>query len=121
MHSNEQLTAELAQFSGSEHWFRHGLIDNVLFTEGAKFLADRTGSYWLLDEIALCQRYEERVRAEEFQLWKLSVNPDQTAILTCENGNGHYIFAKEIEFTDFPMAEIKLYCCDNTILLPSEY
>jgi len=121
MLNSEHLTTQLMQFCGSEHYYRHGIINEVIFTEGTKFLADRTASYWLLDEIALCQRYEERVRAEEFQLWKLSVNPDQTAGLTCEDGNGHYIFGKEIDFTDFPMSEIKLYCIDNTILLPSEY
>lgn len=121
MHSNEQLTAELAQFSGSEQWFRHGIARNVVFTEGAKYLADKAGAYWLLDEIALCQNFEERVAAEEFQLWKLSVNDDQTATLICDNGNGDVVYTKEIPFTDFPLPQIKLYCCDNTILLPSEY
>ena len=32
--------ADLPQFTGSEHWYRHGLNRNVLFTDGAKYLAD---------------------------------------------------------------------------------
>ena len=65
-------------FTGRECFFRHGIIEEVVLTEGAKFLADRAKAYWLLDEIALCQRYEENVAAQEFQLWTLAVNVDQT-------------------------------------------
>lgn len=113
--------AELSHFTGSEHWYRHALVRSILFTDGAKYLADKAGAYWLLDEIALAQRYEQPVAAEEFQLWKLSVRPDRTAVLACENGNGDVILRKDIPFTDFPLDEINLYCANNTILLPSEY
>jgi hypothetical protein len=93
----------------------------VLFTDGAKHVADAGGAYWLLDEIALAQRYKKKVAAEEFQLWKLTVKDDHTATLSCENGNGQKVFSKKIEFTDFPLDEITLYFTNNTILLPSEY
>ncbi len=97
-------------------------MPNVLFTDGAKYVADAGGAYWLLDEIALAQRYEKAVAAEEFQLWKLAVNLDQhTGVLTCDDGNGNIVGTKRIPFTDFPLQEISLYFCNNTILLPSEY
>ena len=41
--------------------------------------------------------------------------------LTCEDGNGHVMLTKPIPFTDFPSPGIRLYCCDGTIMLPSEY
>jgi len=112
---------ELRQFTGSEHWYRHGLVRTVVFTDGAKYVADQAGAYWLLDEIALARRYEKSVAGEEFQLWKLKVKSDHTATLTCEDGNGKAVFSKAIEYTDFPLPEIALYFTDNTILLPSEY
>jgi len=112
--------AELATFTGSETWYRHGLVRDVLFTDGAKYVADAAGAYWLLDEIALAQRYQKRVAAEEFQVWKLAVK-DAKALLTCDDGNGNIVFSKQIEFTDFPLEEISLYYCNKTILLPSEY
>jgi hypothetical protein len=122
MNDQPKLTrAELAQFSGSEQWHRHGLVRNILFTDGAKYVADKAGAYWLLDEIALAQRFEKSVAAEEFQLWKLTVKPDHTAMLACEDGNGKAVLSKDIPFTDFPLDEIKFYVTNNTILLPSEY
>jgi hypothetical protein len=113
--------ADLAQFTGSEYWYRHGLVRSVLFTDGAKYVADAGGAYWLLDEIALAQGFEKRVSGEEFQLWRLTLKKDQTALLICEDGNGRKLFSKVIPYTDFPLAEIVLYYINNTILLPSEY
>ena len=117
-----KLTEEsLRHFTGSERWYRHGLNRSVLFTDGAKHVADAGGAYWLLDAIAICQRCEKKVAAEAFQLWTLKVNADRTAVLTCDNGNGSIVYTQLLDYTDFPLSEIKLYCTDNTILLPSEY
>ena len=122
MTTTETLTkAELAHFTGSETWYRHALVRGVLFTDGAKHVADTGGAYWLLDEIALAQRYNKKVALEEFQVWTLKVKADHSARLRCEDGNGKAVYAKRITFTDFPLDEISFYVCNNTILLPSEY
>lgn len=122
MTNTSKLTElSLRQFTGSENWYRHGINRNVLFTDGAKFVADEGGAYWLLDIIAICQRHEKRVSAEEFQVWKLKVNADRTACLVCDDGNDNIVYTQHIEFTDFPIDEIKLYFTGSTILLPSEY
>lgn len=72
--------------------------------DGAKYVADTAGAYWLLDEIALAQSLK-RVAGEEFQLWKLKVNlAENTARLICEDGNGKTVMTKRIGYTDFPRA-----------------
>jgi len=122
MTETKKLTeADLAQFYGSETWYRHAINRHVLYTEGAQLVAERGGAYWLLDEIALIQPYNKAVAAEEFQVWKLTVRPDRTAILTCGDGNGGIVFSKEIAFTDFPLDEITFWFANNTIYLPSEH
>jgi hypothetical protein len=113
---------DLNQFTGSETWFRHPLVRSILFTDGAKHVADHGGAYWLLDEIAFAQRSEKAVAAEEFQAWKLTVDLQQhTATLTCEDGNFKTVFTKPIAYTDFPLPEITLWFANNTIYLPSEH
>jgi hypothetical protein len=112
---------DLRQFYGSEHWLRHSINPNVSFTDGAKYVADQAGAYWLLDEIALIQPYNKRVAAEAFQFWKLVVRPDQTATLTCDDRNGNIVCTKEIAYTEFPLDEITLYFANNVIHLPSEH
>jgi Family of unknown function (DUF6876) len=61
----------LNQFTGTEQWYRHALNHAVTFTDGAKYVADQAGAYWLLDEIALAQRYQQAASAEPFQVWRL--------------------------------------------------
>ncbi len=113
--------ADLSHFIGSEQWYRHPLNRRVLFTDGAKHVADAGGAYWLLDEIALAQFCVPAVAVERFQLWRLTVRPDCSATLECGDGNGSIVFSKQIAFTDFPLAAIELYLTNNTILLPREY
>ena len=113
--------ADLIQFTGSEHWYRHALVRDVLYTDGARYMAKTGGAYWLIDEIAFAQQSDKLLAAEEFQSWKLTVNADRAATLTCEDGNGVVLFTKAIEFSDFPLAEITLFFLNKTILLPSEY
>jgi len=106
MTTTAKLTeADLNQFTGSENWYRHGINRDVLFTDGAKHVADEGGAYWLLDAIAIAQRYEKKVATEEFQVWTLKVREDRTASL----------------FTDFPLDEITLRFAKKAIYLPSEH
>src|ERR1700683_4178537 len=98
--------ADLRHFTGSEHWYRHSLVRKVLYTDGVQHVAEHGGAYWLIDEIALAQRFEKAISATEFQVWNLRVNADHTAILTCTDGNGRAVYTKKLDFTDFPLDEI---------------
>ena len=110
----------LAHFTGTTQWYRHALNRKVLYTEGAQHVAEHGGAYWLLDEIAWAQLLKG-IAAEEFQVWKLTVKPDKSATLSCEDGNGNEVMSKPLAFTDFPLDEFTLWFTDNVILLPSEY
>jgi len=116
--------ADLRQFTGSEQFFRHGLSKNHIYTEGAQFVAERAGAYWLLDKIAL--HGSPTIAREDFQVWKLTVNPDRTALLTTDNGNDEILKIETLTCTDFPLSEITLWAVRNefngfTIMLPGEY
>ena len=111
----------LAQFTGSERYYRHPLVEGIMFTEGVKYLADAAGAYWLLDEIALANRFERSVMAEEFQVWDLKIAEDNSALLACGDGDGTEVYSKSIDWTDFPAPGIRLFLCYGCIHLPSEY
>jgi len=113
--------SQLRQFTGSENWYRHGINPSVLYTDGAQYLAEQGGAYWLLDIIAIAQQHEPPVAQEEFQVWKLQVRADRSATVLCDDGNGNIVYSQEIPFTDFPLDEVKLYFANNVIHLPSEY
>ncbi len=139
----KKLEHELAYFSGTEKWYRHGGFwrHEILLTDGAMHLAEKGGrngstAFWLMDAIASYQG-EKVLARHPFQVWKLIVTEteDQSrcARLACTNGNNEKpIVEQQIEYTDFLLDEIQLYASvepvDETgkkkrviILLPSEY
>ena len=118
---NRLSETDLRQFTGTETWYRHPFNPKVLYTEGVRYVAEEGGAYWLVDAIAIAQITVKKVAEEEFQVWTLKVQLDRTASLACDDGNGNVVYTQAIDFTDFPMDEIKLYFTDNTLLLPSEY
>lgn len=114
------LLANLPQFTGTENWYRHSLNHEITYTDGVKYMAEIAGAYWLIDEIAIANKHVKAVVREDFQTWKLKAKGSK-AKLTCGDGNGHVVYSKKIDFTDFPLDEIILYCTNNVILLTSEY
>jgi hypothetical protein len=118
------MATDLKQFTGTEVWYKHPFSKTITYTEGVQYLAEKGGAYWLLDELVLAQRLP-RVKKEEFQVWTLTVKDhlaiDAMATLTCEDGNGHKVYSKVIEFTDFPLSKATIWLTDNVMLLPSEY
>ncbi|WP_367389081.1 DUF6876 family protein [Lewinella sp. LCG006] len=117
------LQEELKQFTGgTEHWYRHHMNRKVTYTDGVKYLAEKAGAYWLVDDICAAYQIDTEVRSVPFQVWKLEVNQDDhTAVLRLEDGNDNLVKSYDITFTDFPLTEIILWFTDNTLLLPCEY
>lgn len=126
----------LDQFTGTEEYHRYSpIFRNVLLTDGAKYVADNgghSGAYWLMDAIAsripLAARKHPMCRAMQF--WKLRVNPDRSAVLTCEADEGvKPVVRQRILYTDFDLPSIAFYVVPQmadgrmvwVILLPSEY
>jgi len=114
------LEIELANFIGSEHYFKHS-IGNFNYTDGIKFLADQAKCYWLLDVVGSYQHLN-KVKDIPFQLWELIVNDDNSAVVTMKQDSDMPVIIKQqIPYTDFPLARIKLYLTDKVLMLPSEY
>ena len=120
--------SDLAHCTGTEQWYRHWMNRHFLFTDGIKTMADKGEAYWLIDAI-FSHQSNPKLRTERlqyFQLWQLKVNADKTAVLTCRGDSSEPVLVEQkIEFTDFPLDEIKLYAEGDgehlILLLPSEH
>ena len=113
----------LSNFTGTKNYYRNKNYP-FEYTDGIKYLAENGGAYWLLDSIASWQK-ESIIKSDQdlsqVQFWRLKVNPDNSAVLTCERDRDDVVITQNIPFTDFPLEEITLYLCDGVLLLPSEY
>ena len=123
--SNERITnktrklnmlEDIQHFTGTDNYYKHWL--GILFTDGVKYVAEEAGAYWLIDAVA---SYYSSLKKEEFQVWTLVKNENNSWTLSATDGNDKILVTQEIEFSDFPRNHIQFYLSGNVLLLPSEY
>jgi hypothetical protein len=120
MKTPQQISSELNQFTGSTTLYKHWL--GFKYTDGIKYLAEENSCYWLLDAIFSyqTQHFLSNPNLREFQIWHLRVD-NNSGVLICEWDTNQEVLRQEIEYTDFPLKQIKLYLIETVLMLPSEY
>lgn len=113
---------DLAQFRCTDNYYQHWLR-RFVYTDGVRHVAEEGGAYWLIDAIASYQpKLLKDQMLQEFQHWILNVDLiNQKAQLICERDNNDVVLTQDIEFTDFPLEQIRFYVVSNVLMLPSEY
>jgi len=108
---------DLSGFIGSDEIYRHSTGN--LYTQGIDYVAKTCGAFWLIDIVFFAQAHP-KVRAEEFQIWTLTVT-GSSAVITCK-GDTHWpvVYRQQINLTDFPEGEFRMFFENKTLCLPSE-
>src|ERR1700680_4102896 len=141
----QQLSADLAQHTGSETFKRHW-SKRLIYTEGIETLAETAGDYWLIDAIASHQPAVTKAarkdpRLADFQIWPLFFSEThdakgRNAVLSCcadisRSGKPDNRCVVQELWTDFPptiidgnpFQRLKLYLERGEhwcLMLPSE-
>jgi hypothetical protein len=122
----QKIEAALPHFTGTNQYYRY--MGKLVLTDGVKFLAEEAGAFWLLDII---WSYQHKAVKDEMlqymQFWNIKVDrAAQAAVVTCERDSDDVAYKQEVEFTDFPLAEARIWVeladDDGTmvVMLPSE-
>lgn len=118
------LKHELSQFIGTSKWTPYRILGRTIFryTDGIEYLIEKADAKWLVDLIASYQ-VEKRIFGIYFQIWTLTVdlNKKSGVLIMRQDTNAPVEIKEEIQYTDFPLDEIKIYLIDSIMLLPSEY
>ena len=116
-----QLSTDLGQFTGTEQYYNY---HSLLLTDGIKYLAEEAQCYWLMDVIWSHTHCEHWHGKEDFIVCTLTTT-DSRATVIFDDGNGNVLAKQSIQFTDFPLDQIKIYIVSNgdqyVVMLPSEY
>ena len=124
MKTKDEILANLPNFYGTENYFRLSpVFPNFVLTDGARYLADAAGAWWLMDAVA---SHLGSYRDEGFVVAKLlRAKASNAWILRLEDGNDEVLADQIIKYVGFPLDEITLYVIAQddlrVILLPSEY
>ena len=120
--SKEEILQTLPNFYGTEHYYKWSpLFPNFVLTDGAKYIAESCGAYWLMDAIA-----SHRTSYVYESFLAVTLKKVRSAwVLYITDGNENTLTRQVIEFSDFPLDEIKLFVVKQddlwVIMLPSEY
>ena len=116
MKTKEEILSGLSQFYGTEKYHRFSvLFPNLVLTDGAKYLADSCGCYWLFDIVGSI--LPDGKIAEYFRRY----SPVPVSIKRNDSGGAvvfigsekNPIYKKEIKFTDFPLDSFEFAVGDN--------
>jgi len=112
-----QTELDLSGFHGTENWYKNTF--GLLYTDGIAYLAEQAGAHWLID---IVDSYQPKFGNVPFQLWKIELTQGGGCVVTMrEDTDEPPLVEQVIEYTDFPLGEFEFYCCDNVMLLKSEY
>jgi hypothetical protein len=105
----DALAAGLIHFTGTEAYHAFNIfMKDVVLTDGASYLAETAGAYWLMDIIGSATKHTKELRESEFIVWTLKVS-DHKGIVTATADDGPVLYSQPIEYTDFPLDEIVLW------------
>ena len=114
-----EILQQLAQCTGTEGYHSHW--SRLVFTDGVLTLAEVCQAYWLIDAIGSHQpRCRRDSMLREMQFWTLRKVGDGWELI-CERDTNDIAIRQKIEYSDFPLDNIRLWVQQNVILLPSEY
>lgn len=111
-----KLKKELEQFSGTNKYHKITILP-LLATDGIKYFADKTKTYWLFNDIAVI--YYETGKHPFLSINVISKYNKCKIIY--DDGNNNIIHSQKYHFTDLPEGRWKFFLCNNTIMLPNEY
>ncbi len=115
----DTLRGALAQFYGTEKWYRHPFT-HWMYTDGVKFFADSAGAYWLLDILLTETIAAMKERGDTFCMVEFFVKGG-SARIHADDGDGNVFWNRYIEHTDAPEGTWDFYLVDDVLMLPSEY
>ena len=111
METVANIESGLGQFCGTEAYHRLTILPNLVATDGVAWLCKNAECFWLMDAIASYQgKCMKDPMLQDMQFWTLTQNTeDNTAVLICERDTGDVAIKQELEYSSFPLPEIKIW------------
>lgn len=129
----ELLEAELNGYTCTDHYYKLPFFRRpILFTDGARTMAEKAEAFWLLQEINIAAIKSPKF-FDSFWLVRLEVSKTMEGILqiaydTDEDGriidaegNHRAEYTARFPFTDFPQGRFEMYLSNGVLLLKGEY
>ena len=123
--TNENILDSLANFTGTENYYKASPLFNINITDGIKYLCEKLQCYWLIDIIGSAQHLPLIKANSDSILWTIKKNDNNHFIVSAYKDSpltpDNLLYTQKGNYTNFPLSEFEFYQCNNIILLKSEY
>ena len=127
MKNKDEILSGLANFYCTSAYYRFSsLFRNLVLTDGAKYIADECGAYWLFNIVGsiLCEKKTvSYFKRQSPVAVRVKLDGKGGCIVSVGNEKKPF-YVQEISYTDFSLPEFEFYVGDNgdcfVCLLPSE-
>jgi hypothetical protein len=116
--NTDELKAALRGHIGTTQYHRNGFC--LPHTDGVADLIEIAACHWWISDMSVVARMKPKVRAHDFQVWKLVVKGGK-ATSYIEDGNDNLLYKQKYSMTDFPEGEFSVWVEGGIIILPSEH
>src|SRR5258708_7241437 len=114
-----ELSQDLANFTGTDEWYKHAINPAFTYTEGVRHFAQNAGggAYWLLD--ILVTQPEIVRQANDMAFVTLKVKGSKATLLVTDGHDPETkAYQRRIDYTDCPEGNWSFYMRDGVIMLP---
>lgn len=113
MKNKTEILENLSQFYGTQNYFRISPL--LVLTDGAKYLAESCGAFWLFDILGSILTDKKIVSYfKRYSPVPVRIKLDGKGGAVVSVGNEKKpIYSQKIESTDFPLDEYSFYVGDN--------
>ena len=116
MKNKEQIIEGLGNFYGTQNYWKFSpLFRNLVLTDGAKYIADECGAYWLFDIVGsiLCEKKTvSYFKRQSPVAVRVKLDGNGGCVVSVGNEKKPF-YAQKIEYTDFPLPELEFLVGDN--------
>lgn len=114
------IERKLEQFRKPTHLIP--LKQGYWMTEGVQYLMEATYCEWLIRKTLRWLQQSPELRMQKILVFVLKVDlKTHQGKLDVQNEDRHTLKEIRLEFTDFPLPWISLWCKDKVFMLPSEF
>ena len=114
MITSKELEQDMANYYGTENWYRLFPFSNFLITDDVKAFAEKAGAFWFVTEVFTMVH----CMPDDLYEIKLLVKDEKADIIISTNKE---VKRKHIAFTDCPEGEWIFFYTNNVFLWHGEY
>lgn len=109
MKTSDELNELMAYATGTENYYRFGLINPILITDGVETFAKNAETVWFLNDFCIFMNKWINKNADEYLFSVELISKNDKGKIVIKDGEGNRLYSKNYDYTDCPEGNWKFF------------